>query len=229
MTDNPALIAWEMNGEPIPYLHGFPLRTVFGGRPLLSLKKCTAGISIRNKVHDGHKMAAPAYQVPKHPIAPGEKVESKDFRIIEEMIVKSLITSPKSGAGFALIKKVKVSGHAWAGLRTVEAPNQLPSYGVATWHDAKLNKPVNKGAWQQWEAESRTSYDGVIMRSGRRRPIAEGDSQPVVQPQWNQKGYLFNGCHRVAVRVSWGKSCVIILVRATSSLIGIVEQHWSAC
>ncbi|MDH5939672.1 hypothetical protein L8R84_26690 [Vibrio splendidus] len=31
---------------------------------------------------------------------------------------------------------------------------------------------------------------------------SEGDSQPVVQPQWNPKGYLFNGCHRIAVRVS---------------------------
>ena len=145
-------------------------------------------------------MAAPAYQVPKHPIAPGEKVDNKDFRIIEEMIVKSLITSPKSGTEFSLGKKVTVSGHAWAGLRSVEKLQVSYDYGT-TWHDAKLNKPVNKGAWQQWEADLDLPMAGYY-EIWAKATDSEGDSQPVVQPQWNPKGYLFNGCHRIAVRVS---------------------------
>ncbi|MCZ8485662.1 molybdopterin-dependent oxidoreductase [Vibrio lentus] len=50
MNDN-ALIAWEMNGEPIPYLSWLPTRTVLGGRPASVSQKCTTGISIRNKIH----------------------------------------------------------------------------------------------------------------------------------------------------------------------------------
>nr|PMI70528.1 hypothetical protein BCU37_07850 [Vibrio splendidus] len=116
------------------------------------------------------------------------------------MIVKSLITSPKSGTEFALGKKVKVSGHAWAGLRTVEKLKVSYDYGT-TWHDAKLNKPVNKGAWQQWEADLNLPMTGYY-EIWAKATDSEGDSQPVVQPQWNPKGYLFNGCHRIAVRVS---------------------------
>ena len=94
-------------------------------------------------------MAAPAYQVPNYPIAPGEQVANKDFRIIEEMIVKSLITSPPSGTELTLGRELIVSGHAWAGLRRVEKVELSYDYGT-TWHLAKLKAPVNKGAWQQW-------------------------------------------------------------------------------
>lgn len=93
-----------------------------------------------------------------------------------------------------------MSGHAWAGLRTVEKLQVSYDYG-ATWHDANLKKPVNKGAWQQWELDLELPMTGYY-EIWAKATDSEGDSQPVVQPQWNPKGYLFNGCHRVAVRVS---------------------------
>ncbi|PMG33095.1 hypothetical protein BCU97_20870 [Vibrio splendidus] len=63
------------------------------------------------------------------------------------------------------------------------------------------NRPVNKGAWQQWEADLELPMTGYY-EIWAKATDSEGDSQPVVQPQWNPKGYLFNGCHRIAVRVS---------------------------
>ena len=198
LNDN-ALIAWEMNGQPIPYLHGYPLRIVFGGRPASVSQKCAVGISIRNKVHDGHKMAAPAYQVPYHPIAPGEKVDNKDFKVIETMPVKSLITWPKTGTEFTHGKPVKVRGHAWAGLRTVKEMHVSYDFG-AHWHKAELKAPVNPGAWQQWQATLDLPQEGYY-EIWAKATDDQGESQPVVQAQWNPKGYLFNSCHRIAVRV----------------------------
>ncbi|KEQ18031.1 sulfite oxidase [Endozoicomonas numazuensis] len=199
MNDN-ALIAWSMNGDDIPFRHGYPLRVVFGGRPASVSQKAATGISVRNKVHDGTKMAAPAYQVPKYPVAPGEKVPNEDFEIIEEMVVKSLITFPQTGIEMPLGQPQEVRGHAWAGLREVVKVQVSYDYGTR-WHEAELSKPVNKGAWQQWSINLDLPEQGYY-EIWAKATDSEGDSQPVVQPQWNPKGYLFNGCHRIAVRVA---------------------------
>ncbi|GIU44248.1 sulfite oxidase [Shewanella algidipiscicola] len=198
MNEN-ALIAWAMNGEDIPYMHGYPLRIVFGGRPGSVSQKCATGIGVRDRVHDGKKMAAPAYQVPKNPVAPGEKVDNKDFKIIEEMIVKSLITSPQTGGEVALGDSIEVRGHAWAGVREVTKVEVSYDYGT-TWQSASLTKPANPTAWQQWAITLKLPQTGYY-EIWARATDSQGDSQPMVQPQWNPKGYLFNGCHRIALRV----------------------------
>ncbi|WP_330925919.1 molybdopterin-dependent oxidoreductase [Candidatus Sororendozoicomonas aggregata] len=198
LNDN-ALIAWAMNDQPIPYLQGYPLRIVFGGRPASISSKCATGISIRNKVHDGHKMESPSYRVPTYPVAPGEMVDPKDFEIIEHMIVKSLITSPASGTEVKLGEPLTINGHAWAGLRDVVKLDISYDYGVR-WHSTTLKKPVNPRAWQQWETTLTLPEKGYY-EIWAKATDSEGDSQPVVQPQWNPKGYMFNGCHRIAVRV----------------------------
>ncbi|MGL4712509.1 MAG: sulfite oxidase, partial [Shewanella sp.] len=194
-----ALIAWSMNGADIPYLHGYPLRIVFGGRPASVSNKAATGISIRNKVHDGAKMGSPAYSLPKYPIAPGEVVADKDFKVIEEMIVKSLITYPQTATESTLGKTLHVRGHAWAGIRSVVDMLVSYDYGV-TWKKANLNKLANRGAWQQWDIDLDLPQAGYY-EIWARATDEKGDTQPVVQPQWNPKGYMFNGCHRIAVRV----------------------------
>lgn len=197
--EDDALIAWAMNGEDIPYMHGYPLRIVFGGRPGSVSHKSATGISIRNQVHDGKKMAAPAYSVPDYPVAPGEKVANKDFDIIEEMIVKSLITYPQTGTEIKLGQPLEVRGHAWAGMRDVKKMELSFDYG-ATWHQTSLTHPANKTAWQQWRLSLNLPKAGYY-EIWARATDDQGVTQPVVQPQWNPKGYLFNGCHRIAVRV----------------------------
>ncbi|MCZ8485661.1 hypothetical protein O9993_08030 [Vibrio lentus] len=74
--------------------------------------------------------------------------------------------------------KVTVSGHAWAGLRTVEKLQVSYDYGT-TWHDAKLSRPVNKGAWQQWEADLGTSNDGLLRDLGKKRRTAKATVSPL--------------------------------------------------
>lgn len=144
-------------------------------------------------------MEAPAYQLPKYPIAPGESVDNKDYRIIEEMIVKSLITEPQSGTELAVGQKIAIAGHAWAGLREVVKVEVSYDYGTR-WFTAELEKPKNVAAWQQWKIELQLPSQGYY-EIWAKATDSEGDSQPVVQPQWNPKGYMFNGCNRIAVRV----------------------------
>jgi len=57
------LIAWSMNGQPIPLHNGYPLRLVVGGWPASCSGKWLEKISIRDRIHDGPKMGGQAYRV----------------------------------------------------------------------------------------------------------------------------------------------------------------------
>ena len=194
-----SLIAWSINGEDLPLMNGHPLRLVFGGWPASTSGKWLERIVIRNQIHDGAKMTGTAYRVPCKSVAPGAKVADEDMCIINAMPVKSLITSPKSGALQALGSKLKVSGHAWAGDKHVDAVHLSIDFGQ-TWQKVALTKPVNRNAWQHWQGEVTFPIKGYY-EVWARGIDSEGASQPMVLPGWNPKGYLNNACHRIAVQV----------------------------
>ncbi len=194
------LIAWAMNGEDIPLEHGYPLRLVCGGWPASASGKWVHRIDVRNQVHDGPKMGGNSYRVPKYTVAPGEEVPEEDFKIIESMPVKSLITYPKSGAMFDKSRKLTVRGHAWAGERSVNKVEVSTDFG-ATWQNCALRKATNRLAWQRWSTELEfpmTGYYEVWAKA----TDDQGVAQPMVIPGWNPKGYLNNACHRIAVKVT---------------------------
>ncbi len=196
MSDN-ILIAFEQNGEPIHPLNGAPLRLVVPGWPGSLSHKWLKRIYLRDIVHDGPKMTGKAYRVPNRPVEPGEKVDKKDFEIIERMPVKSLITSPETGGTSGL--SMKVNGHAWSGDRKVKQVDISLDFG-ATWQKATLNDPVNDGAWQNWEADVTFPEAGYYEVWARATDDAD-EAQPFAI-NWNPKGYLNNSMHRIAVKVS---------------------------
>ena len=194
-----SLIAWAMNGEDLPHLNGYPLRLVFGGYPASCSGKWLHKIVIRDKVHDGAKMAAPSYRVPCEPVPPGTKVPNEDMCIIESMPVKSLITYPKTGATIQLDQELPIKGHAWAGDLEVQQMHYSIDFG-ATWQICELTSPANRLAWQHFSATikfPKTGYYEVWAKA----TDSEGKAQPMVLPGWNPKGYLNNACHRIAVKV----------------------------
>ena len=193
------LIAYKMNGKKIPLSHGFPLRLVAGGWPASVSGKWINRISIRNKEHDGPKMTGTAYRVPKFPVAPGEKVDDKDMKIIESMPVKSLITYPKSGAIINKGDSLNIRGHAWAGELEVSKMEYSIDFG-ATWHKAAIKKPVNRLAWQHFSASIKFPKVGYY-EIWARATDSNNISQPMLLPGWNPKGYLNNACHRIAIKV----------------------------
>ena len=194
------LLAFKMNGEDIPLVHGYPLRLVCGGWPASTSGKWVNRISVRNIVHDGEKMTGTSYKVPCNPVAPGEEVKDEDMCIIESMPVKSLITYPKSGAMIPKGKKLNIRGHAWAGELEISKVSYSIDFG-ATWSECLLEKPANRLAWQHFKASigfPKSGYYEVWARA----TDANGVSQPMLLPGWNPKGYLNNACHRIAVKVS---------------------------
>lgn len=198
--EDETLLAWAMNGQDIPMLHGFPLRLVVGGYPASVSGKWLSKIVIRNKVHDGEKMTGHSYRVPKYPIEAGGKLAESDFKIIESMPVKSVITYPKTGAILADKQSLDVRGHAWAGDFEVAEMNISIDFG-ATWQKCKLEKPKNKLAWQQWTAKIEFPQKGYY-EVWAKATDSNGIAQPMVIPAWNPGGYLNNSCHRIAVKIS---------------------------
>ena len=197
--EHESLIAWSMNGESLPLLHGAPLRMVCSGWPASVSGKWLTKILIRDRIHDGEKMGGKSYRVPCNPVAPGTDVDDANMCIIESMPVKSLITFPKSGINYSINKHMEVRGHAWAGDASVKDVYLSTNFGV-TWHRTILKKPVNRLAWQHWSLSIDFPKEGYY-EIWARAEDNNGQSQPVVLPGWNPRGYLNNACHRIAVNI----------------------------
>lgn len=198
--EDESILAFKMNGEDIPLIHGYPLRLVVGGWPASVSGKWVNRISIRNKVHDGTKMTGDAYKVPCEPVAPGEKVKDEDMCIIESMPVKSLITYPKSGATIKEGKALNIRGHAWAGDLEVAKMEYSIDFG-STWKSCSVEKPTNRFAWQHFKATVNFPKKGYY-EIWAKAIDSKGIAQPMLLPGWNPKGYLNNACHRIAVKVN---------------------------
>lgn len=198
--EDETLLAFQMNGNDIPLVHGYPIRLVVGGWPASTSGKWITGISVRDKVHDGPKMEGYSYRVPCEPVAPGEKVKEEDMCIIESMPVKSLITYPKSGAMIDNGKSLDIRGHAWAGDLEVTKMEYSIDFG-STWQTCTLEVPENRLAWQHFSARVNFPKKGYY-EVWARATDSNGNSQPMLLPGWNPKGYLNNACHRIAVKVS---------------------------
>ena len=194
------LLAFKMNGEDIPLIHGYPLRLVAGGWPASVSGKWINRISIRDKVHDGTKMTGTAYRVPCEPVAPGEKVKDEDMCIIESMPVKSIITYPKTGAIIKKGQSLNIRGHAWAGELEVAKMEYSIDFG-STWETCDVAKPENRLAWQHFTAKINFPKPGYY-EVWARATDTNGKAQPMLLPGWNPKGYLNNACHRIAIKVT---------------------------
>ena len=195
-----SMISWGMNGEDLHPLNGHPLRLVIGGWPGSVSGKWINRISIRDRVHDGAKMASPSYRVPCEPVAPGAEVSDDNMCIIHAMPVKSLITQPRSGTQHLKEEPLHLHGHAWSGHSVVQDLRLSIDFGQ-TWHSAELQPPVNRLAWQNWDYDIEFPSEGYF-EVWARAIDANGVAQPMVLPGWNPKGYLNNACHRIAVYVS---------------------------
>lgn len=197
--EDETLLAFKLNDQDIPVIEGYPLRLVVGGWPASVSGKWVERIAVRDVVHDGPKMEAPSYRVPRTPVAPGETVPPEDMVIIESMPVKSIITYPKTGAVVKPGQQFELRGQAWAGDLEVSKVEISWNHGK-TWHPAELDRPVNRLAWQRWRAKIKLDEKGYY-EVWVKATDSEGVSQPMVVPGWNPRGYLNNATHRIAVKV----------------------------
>jgi sulfite oxidase len=198
--DSNSMIVWAMNGEPLPNIHGGPVRLVIPGWPGSASHKWLTRIWIRDKEHDGPGMTEFSYRVPIQPMVPGGKGDPKNFRILESMPVRSIITSPANGAKLpAGTRNVALRGAAWAGDYSVRRVDVSIDFG-ASWRQARLSPPRNRYDWQRWTVDLQLPSDGYF-EIWTRGTDARGRMQPHIAGFWNPQGYGGNAMHRVAVLV----------------------------
>jgi DMSO/TMAO reductase YedYZ molybdopterin-dependent catalytic subunit len=200
LMDENNLIAWAMNGQPLPNIHGGPVRLVIPGWPGSVSSKWLTRVWIRDKVHDGQGMGGTSYRVAINPMVPGAKPDEKNFRDLESMPVRAIVTNPANGTKLAGgTREVKLRGAAWAGDDAVKEVDLSTDFG-ATWQRAKLEKPKNKYDWQRFTATLKLPSDGYF-EIWSRAADSRGVMQPHVAGNWNPQGYGGNPMHRVAVLV----------------------------
>jgi sulfite oxidase len=195
MDDN-TLLAWEMNGEPLPKIHGHPLRLVVPGWVGSASTKWVHTVSVLDAPFKGTYMTS-SYVTPKWPVEPGQKMPP-DTVSAEAWPVKSMITFPAPNARVKGSERVTVRGRAWVGEGAIDRVEISVDEGI-TWQRARLASRGDKFAWRSFSFDyqpQRFGYLTFLARAWDDR----GNAQPMVSG-WNPLGYFWNGVHRVGVVV----------------------------
>jgi DMSO/TMAO reductase YedYZ molybdopterin-dependent catalytic subunit len=196
--DPDTLLAYELNGEPLPLLHGFPLRVIAPGWIGAYSVKWLERITVSEQENDTY-FTATGYRYPISRVAPGAKVEPKDMAPIIGLIVKSLITTPADGSSEKAGSTVKVAGWAWAGESKISKVEISLDNG-ATWVQARLGQERAKYAWREFEYDWKTTAPGSYLILSRATDD-RGRSQPIIG-QWNPQGYMWNVIDRIRVDIN---------------------------
>ncbi len=198
--DPDTLIAFEMNGEPLPVLNGFPARLVVPGWTATYWVKALSDLQVTDKPFDGFWMKT-AYRVPSgmFGISGFESQDTEQNSPITSIKVNSLVVDPEPDTLLALGRRVKFSGIAWdsgTGIRRVEVSPD----GGASWHAARLGRDLGRYAWRRW------SHDFRLMNAGRQsfmvRAVARDGATQAAKLAHNPAGYHHNVVQRVDYRVA---------------------------
>jgi DMSO/TMAO reductase YedYZ molybdopterin-dependent catalytic subunit len=189
------LIAFAMNGEPLPALHGGPLRIVAPGFPGSAWQKWLDRISLRDREHDGEKMRGTDYRLPRETTRPGEPLDPALFDVITDMPVKSLITQPAPGFTLPVGGIVVVEGFAWSGAIPV-AGLRASCDGGESWREVALDEGEGAFGWRHFRTEFAVDQAGPLMVMTQAHDAA-GNMQPL-DMVWNPRGYCNNQVQRVS-------------------------------
>ncbi|WP_342360196.1 sulfite oxidase [Terrarubrum flagellatum] len=199
--DQHTLVAWAMNGEPLPHIHGGPVRLVVPGWPGSLSAKWLTRILVRPDAHDGQGMGGTSYRVPTKPLIPGTNADGKtDFRDLESMPMRSIITAPANGARVAAgTRNIPLRGAAWDGDSAITRVDVSADYGQS-WAPMQLAPPKNRYDWTRWTGQIAVAGDGYY-ELWARATDSRGIMQPHVAANWNPQGYGANPFHRIAVLI----------------------------
>lgn len=188
------ILALTMNGQPIPEIHGFPVRLIVPGWDGTSSVKWVIRISATSQPNNGFFMN-PAYRYPKYSLPPGSPTKPAELQVIEGMPVKSCITRPQDQSKYPL-GPITIRGFAWAGEQAIERVD-VSTDGGSRWRDAQLSNPKLPFAWRIWQIDWRPSDPGYYTILSRATDSA-GRVQPFVAA-WNPSGYLYNAIDRIGI------------------------------
>ena len=181
------LLAYEMNGEPLPAQHGFPLRLVVPGWYGMTHVKWLQRIAAVAEPFAGWQQAE-AYLIDDVPV--------------QRMLPRSLLVPPGipdflTRERFADPGRQTITGRAWSGHGEITRV-EVSDDGGTTWTDAQLDPPLGEFAWRGW----RLDWDATPGEHELccRATDSAGNSQPLTAT-WNHGGYCNNAVQRVRVKV----------------------------
>lgn len=191
------ILAYEMNGEPLPPEHGFPLRVVVPGYIGARSVKWISEIELRATPSDNRYQAKEYRMFP--PNASAEQAGVSEGIMLGELPVNAVICAPEDGEALAA-GPVTVRGYAiTGGDRRIERVD-VSADGGETWAQADpTEESRHRGTWHFWEA--RLDLPPGIHRIFVRALDSAANTQPE-DPRgvWNFKGYLNNSWHGITVR-----------------------------
>jgi sulfite dehydrogenase len=197
--DGEVMLAFEMNGEPLPMLNGFPLRLVVPGCYGTYWVKHLNEITVIPDTLENFWMAT-AYRIPCTPnaaIPPGTAPAKTEP--IQRFNVRSFITNLAAGdkvtAGQATVLK-GIAFDGGAGIREV----LVSMDGGASWQTASLGDDLGRYSFRPWTHKVTIAKPGAF--DLKCRAISRtGESQPL-EPLWNPSGYMRNVVETVTLQAS---------------------------
>jgi DMSO/TMAO reductase YedYZ molybdopterin-dependent catalytic subunit len=189
------VIAYEMNGEPLPDLHGAPARLIVPGWAGDHWMKWLVRLGPQPEAQKGFYMDV-AYRFPKKPGEPGVAFKPDEMTPVTELPVKSSITTypERTKAGAPAV----VAGFAFSGAGEI-AKVEVSDDDGAMWKAAVLGKDHDRFSWRLW------SHTFTPRTRGKVRLLARAtDARGGVQPReavWNQSGYFHSGWQAVDIEV----------------------------
>ena len=191
------LLAYEMNGQPLDPIHGFPIRTIVPGYIGARSVKWLSRITLQAEPSKNYFQDRAYRLFP--PDANPESVDWKTGMQLSHLDINCVISSPennhKTDQGL-----FKVKGFAISKGGTKISSVEISINGGESWISANLLSNQEKWAWTFWERE-------IHFSKGQHEIIARAsDSESGTQPQsleqvWNFKGYMNNAWHKVVINV----------------------------
>jgi DMSO/TMAO reductase YedYZ molybdopterin-dependent catalytic subunit len=183
------LLAYAMNGEPLPIQHGYPLRLIVPSWYAVASVKWLTDIEVSDQPFAGH------YQFDKYCYEYG-----RDGEINREPVtlqrVRALVTEPEADHEVRQGELV-IRGVAWSGAAPIARVDV--SVGDGGWQQARLVGERSRHRWQWWELITRVDKPGPVTIRARAADLADR-TQPETAT-WNRLGYGNNAIQRVPIRV----------------------------
>lgn len=147
--EDTTIVAFRMNGEAIPHIHGAPLRLMVPGWPGSLSQKWFNRLDVLAEPHRGRGMGGTSCRIPATPIVPGSRNDGATFVEMTSMPVRSVLTNIAHGARVpAGTRSLEVRGQAWAGDDSVSAVHVSVDFG-ATWAAMEVLPQPNRHSWQR--------------------------------------------------------------------------------
>jgi sulfoxide reductase catalytic subunit YedY len=199
--NNDMILAYEMNGEDLPYLNGYPLRLIIPGKYSDSWIKMISNITVTTQKQELHFMEH-AYRIPDNDCeCETPQNLARKTKPIEEMNVNSLIGYPSTGTKLKNNSELIVRGVAFDGGHGIKKVELSTDNGLS-WIEAKLDDGTQGHyAYRTFTHAIKPSNTGKLNIPCKATNI-KGETQPFAQEiQWNHGGYKYNGIDTVTVEV----------------------------